>query len=171
MNRQSGMTLLELMVGVAIVTVVVGLAVPNVAAWMPHYRLKAASRDLFSDFQRTKMTAIRINITCVVAFGQTVDGDTWDYVAFVDDDGDFEFDAGEEIISQVDWDDYRHIAADSQTFTANDDGLAAIGFQPNGIPTGNGGGFAQGTCELTNTKGRKMQIIVSQAGNVRINQP
>lgn len=171
MNRQSGVTLLELMVGVAIVTVVVSLAVPNVAAWMPHYRLKAAARDLFSDFQRTKMTAIRTNTTCVVAFGQAVDGHTWDYVAFEDDDGDFEFDAGELIIARVDWDDYRSIAADAQTFTANDDGLASIGFRPNGIPTGNGGGFAQGTCELTNTKGKKLRVIVSQAGNIRINQP
>ena len=168
MRRDMGFTLMELMVVVAVIGVASALAIPNVIGELPNLQIKSASRNLFSDFQRAKLTAIKRNTNCTIVFGQQIDSITYSYVVFVDADNDLEYDGGEEIVTSVRWSDYRYLVATGQTFTTNDDGLRAIAFRSNGIPIPNGGGFAGGTATLINTKGHSMQVVISQAGNIRI---
>lgn len=63
-----GFTLLELVVAIAILAIVGGLAGGAFFHWLPRYRLKRAALDLFSTLQRAKMLAIRNGGECAVVF-------------------------------------------------------------------------------------------------------
>jgi len=64
----AGFTLLELMVTIIILCVLLGLAIPAFSRWIPNYRLRGASRDIYSNFQLAKMTAVRERARCGVMF-------------------------------------------------------------------------------------------------------
>lgn len=65
---RSGFTLIELMVAVAIISVLAGVAIPTFSAWLPNYRLKGAARDLYSNIQLAKMEAIKQNTDISITF-------------------------------------------------------------------------------------------------------
>jgi prepilin-type N-terminal cleavage/methylation domain-containing protein len=60
-TRSMGFTLIELLVAIAILGALASIAIPSFSAWMPDYRLKQAARELYSNFQRAKMGAVRAN--------------------------------------------------------------------------------------------------------------
>ncbi len=66
MSRQSGFTLLELMIVIAIIGIMAGFAVPNYLSWIPKYRLKSAADELYHSMMMARMTAIKENTTCSV---------------------------------------------------------------------------------------------------------
>jgi prepilin-type N-terminal cleavage/methylation domain-containing protein len=55
----SGFTLLELMITLSILGILATFAVPAFSAWLPEYKLKRAVRELYSNMQFARMTAIR----------------------------------------------------------------------------------------------------------------
>lgn len=174
-NRESGFTVIEVMVVIAIIGIMSAIAIPAFSTWLPNYRLRSAARDLYSNFQLAKLTAIKNNTYCAVTFNQPVGGTTYDYVVFLDADDDLEYDAGEEVITKVLWSSYDYVSYDTSegggdglTFTDNDDNLPMIGFRPNGLPINNALGFGAGTAFLKNTRNRTTSVIVSLAGNIRI---
>jgi prepilin-type N-terminal cleavage/methylation domain-containing protein len=63
-----GMTVLEIMAVVAIISILSAIAVPVVLSLLPDYRLKAAVSDLYSNLQRAKQEAVRSNGECGVYF-------------------------------------------------------------------------------------------------------
>jgi len=71
MKRDQGFTLLELMVTIVILCILLGLAIPGFSRWVPNYRLRGASRDIYSNFQLAKMTAVRDRARCGVLFDVT----------------------------------------------------------------------------------------------------
>ena len=93
--------MLELIVIISIFVVLVLVAIPGFSRWLPNYRLRAATRDLFSNVQHAKLTAIKRHNTCVITFNQDVDGTFYDYVVYVDTVGKLEFDAGQEVLTSV----------------------------------------------------------------------
>ena len=54
-------------------------------SWLAHYRLKAAVRNLEMNFQFARMEAVKRNTYCTITFRQVLDGETYDYVVYVDD--------------------------------------------------------------------------------------
>ena len=68
MKREKGFTLLELMVTIVILCILLGLAIPGFSRWVPNYRLRGAARDLYSNFQLAKMTAVKDRARCGVLF-------------------------------------------------------------------------------------------------------
>lgn len=72
-----GFTFLELMVVMVNLTIVLAIAIPTFLNWLPRYHLKAAARDLKSNFMVCKIRAIMGNTPCVIEFGTdryTIDG-------------------------------------------------------------------------------------------------
>ena len=60
-NKQSGFTLIELIVIIAILGVFAGIAVPNFLSYMPKYRLNGAARQIMGDLMAARMQAVKEN--------------------------------------------------------------------------------------------------------------
>jgi len=163
MDKSPGFTVFELLVTIAIVGLVVAVAVPHFISWLPDYRLRSAIHDLFSNFQKAKLTAVKRNLNTAVCFHDS------GYVMFVDTDIDFEKDGSEETVTQVDWKDYKSISVNPEAITFDSSsGQPCIAFRPTGIPADHGGGFASGTTPISNSNDRTARVIISQAGHIRM---
>jgi len=175
-NGDAGFTLTEVIVICTVLAILSAIAIPGFAGWLPNYRLRSAARDLFSNFQLAKQTAIKRGTHCTVSFNQSIGGVAYDYVVYVDADQDLEYDAGEEVIGSVLLSDrYRGVELDTSqgggdglSFMNNDNGLPSVAFLSNGVTCNNTGGAESGTAYLKNSKGRTESVSVSALGNIRI---
>ena len=68
MKSHQGFTMIELMITMVILSVLLGLAIPGFSRWIPNYRLRGAVRDIYSNFQYAKMTAVKDRAGCAVLF-------------------------------------------------------------------------------------------------------
>ena len=78
MRKRSGFTLIELTIVIVLLAILAGVGVPNFLSWLPKYRLKRAARDLYSNLQLAKMTAIKANKKCRVNYYKNPDRYTVD---------------------------------------------------------------------------------------------
>ena len=176
--KKNGFTLLELIVIIVVFMALVMVAIPGFSRWLPNYRLRAATRDLFSNLQHAKLTAVKRHRTCAIAFNQDVGGTIYDYAVYVDMDNDLELDAADEVLTTVLFAErYTGVIFDTSqgggdgiddTIIVNDDGNPAIGFLSNGFSVDNNGDPVAGSIYLTNTTGRQREVMVSSAGNISI---
>ena len=67
-NKQSGFTLIELMVIIAIMAVSAGIAIPNFLSYMPKHRLNGAARQVMGDLMAARMKAVKLNHRAKVFF-------------------------------------------------------------------------------------------------------
>jgi len=68
MKKELGFTLMELMITIVILCILLGLAIPGFSSWLPKYRLRGAARDIYSNLQLAKMTAVKDRNRCKVLF-------------------------------------------------------------------------------------------------------
>jgi prepilin-type N-terminal cleavage/methylation domain-containing protein len=64
----AGFTLIELMIAIVILCLLLGLAIPGFSSWLPRYRLRGAARDIYSNLQLAKMTAVKDRNRCRISF-------------------------------------------------------------------------------------------------------
>lgn len=85
-KNKAGFTLMELMVVVAIIAILTGVAVPNVLGWMRNRVISNTARQIFNAVQISRLAAIKNSSDAVLEFMDT-DGDNYydSYQAFVDD--------------------------------------------------------------------------------------
>jgi type IV fimbrial biogenesis protein FimT len=161
-NKQSGFTLLELVVVVAIIALVSIIALPQLNTTRENYQLKSAAVDMLSYFQKAKMEAVKRGTNVVLSFSPGVNGS---YEIFVDNGAgggtadNWTRDGGEESIRQIRIGEGITMPAGDITFTGN-----TAGFNSRGMPIGN----RIGTVNLVNNNSNSYSIVLSMAGSVRL---
>jgi prepilin-type N-terminal cleavage/methylation domain-containing protein len=80
MRKDSGLTLIEVMVVIGIIAILAALAVPNFNNWIPKRRLSAASQDILSAMQYARSMALKDNASVGLLFDDVNDM----YSVFVD---------------------------------------------------------------------------------------
>jgi len=139
-TRQSGFTLLELMVALAVAGILFAIAVPNLRTFIQNNRLTAASNDLLASLQLARTEAVKRQANVVVcattdstaanptcSFGG---GNAW--IVFQDTNRNWQADGapGEPVIE-------RHVALDP-SISIRGDGNAIVAYGPSGyaLPAG-----------------------------------
>lgn len=92
-SRQTGFTLLELMVTITIASVILGLAIPNLREFIRNNSMSSAANDFMTTIHMARSHAVKLHMPTVVCFTTTptanlpaCDGDgSQGWIAFVDD--------------------------------------------------------------------------------------
>ena len=79
-KKQSGFTLIEVIVVTAIFAVLAAIAIPAFSTWGPKYRLKGSARDIYMVLSNLRSRAVRENAHAVIRFDRPTDS----YTAFFD---------------------------------------------------------------------------------------
>lgn len=164
MRNQSGFTLIELIVTVAIVAILTGISVPNYISWLPGHRLRSAVDDLNSAYQLARLQAVRENVSAAVLF----DAGSSSVEVFVDDGGggggtpnNGIREAGERLIQVFPL--AHGVRIVGGTYNANGNGDLWSGYNNRGFPINN-----NGSIYLENSAGSYMGMRTNMTGNPRV---
>lgn len=151
-----GFTLIELIIVIALIGIIGGIAAPLINSYMRDARLRESVRNLKSDFELAKIRAVRANAHVAVTFDTVNDR----YTIFVDDGagggnpGDLIQNGGEVVIKTVNLPD--DVDMYEASFTG---GAARVGFQGTGLTVGFGG-----HCYMKNANDKYMGTKVTMLG-------
>jgi len=152
------------MIAIGIVGILAAVAVPNFKGWMHNARLKSAARDLVSNFQRTRMEAVKRNTNVVISFTPGTyqeAGQVGSYQVFVDNGADGGTanngirDGTEPILIQTTMP--RNVSLYDTNFGEN-----TTGYNSQGLSRGNG------TVKLRNNNSVYYKAVFSSAGHIRL---
>ncbi len=145
--NKKGVTLIELIVVMVIISIGAVLLDPNIGAWLPNYRLRSATRDIVSTLRTANMKAVSTNLEYRVQLDAGPPGRYW-------------MERGNQSSNSTEW---------TQEGAIND--------LPTGVTinfTGNIEFNPDSTCNtqtitLTNSKGKQSRItLVSSTGKVNV---
>ena len=103
MNKKSGFTLLELLITVAIVSIVMAIAVPSMTTFTQNDRLTTNINTLIGHLAYARSEAVKrsqqVSI-CASNNAATCTGGNWQdgWIVYIDADGDNSFTAGEQVL-------------------------------------------------------------------------
>ncbi len=161
MRKDTGFTILELMVAIAIIGILSTIALPNFVGWRINQQLSSEARELLSTIMRVRLRAIRENANVVVTFNIGSD----DYIAFVDNGegggiaADMLQNGNERTVRN--WDVHVGIDVYEASFAG---GATRIRFNGMGFPNG----FVGGHVYMKNQQNRYIGIDINTMGNSRI---
>ena len=155
MKNNSGFTLIELMVTIAIIAILMAITVPNYITHRNNQQVSRAARQIYSALQDAKMVAIRNNVPINVMFTPGA-GSAGTYQVFEDVNLNDAVDAGEEMSNgQMP----PGVTMQSAAFAG---AANSTRFTRLGLATGE-----NGTVTVTNGR-RTLDVILNPAGGVRV---
>lgn len=167
MRKNSGFSLGELITVMGILSVLAALAMPGFVGWRSKAQLSRGAQDVYSQFQKAKIEAVRRNAQCTITFGAS------SFQVYEDRNNNWVFDDGiDDEISQVNLATYPGVSLD--TSQGGGDGLDfafpgnGIAFFPNGFPKNSVGALTPGEVFLRNQDNNTVSVEISKAGNVKI---
>jgi len=143
-----GFTLVEMMIVVAVMGILAGIAAPNFQTYMAQRRLNGAARQVMTDLMEARMKAVSLNQKVKVSFGSNHIYQIWNDT---DGNGTVADDEGDDIERDIHPDYY------DVTFSASADPV----FQTRGTVS------PGSTITLTNSSGSKY-VKVALTGRVKI---
>jgi prepilin-type N-terminal cleavage/methylation domain-containing protein len=171
-----GFTLVELIIVIAILTILATVATPNLLSAVPMIRTGGAARQVLSDFRLARTLAIDKGVPAIVEFDAPGSGH---YRLFLDLDGDGAYTAGtDDLRREVSLPDhFKGVVLksnDSASATAdgvNLDGAGAnsIVFRANGSASTSGAAYVMPSQDAGGRNDRNRRVLVIRAtGNVQI---
>lgn len=76
MRQSKGFTMIELIVTLAVLAILIGIAIPSYNSLMPRYRLNGAARQVATDLMKARMQAVKLSTNVTVTFNGTTDSYT-----------------------------------------------------------------------------------------------
>lgn len=170
-SNQRGFNLLELIVTMGILALMTAILIPAYQSWLDVYRLKSSARGLAGHLEMARSEALSKQKNCAVSFQAKVNGVQYDYIVYLDNSGDYQYDSGETLLTTVTFSDLPGISLKSNdiSWDNNDANEPSVAFDRQGLPRVKGGGFGDGTAVLKNSRGSKKTVNVTAVGNIRIN--
>ena len=94
MKKNSGYTLMELMVTIAIIGIMSAIAIPNVISYLPKHRLNGGARDVYSAMQYARLKAVKERTPVSIIFNTGADS----FTVFDDANGNGTIDGGDTVL-------------------------------------------------------------------------
>jgi type IV fimbrial biogenesis protein FimT len=164
-----GFTIIELITIMAVLAILLTVGIPAYMNWMPDINLRSAVRDIKSDIELAKSTAIRQNTNCALVFDTTTTPDS--YTVFLDNvTTNLVQDGGETLLKSVNMP--KNVTMTGASF----DGGTAVGFNSRGIPYRYDSGppaqildlAGPGTVSLQNINNNYRRVRIAIVGTAKV---
>ena len=152
MTRNTGFTVMELLIIIAIAGILAAIAVPNYMTHKERANLRGATSNLVADFELARSRAIQENGNVALAFNADGSG----YTVFEDFNSNWVQDGDELVLRDVDFVSGVSVIMPTE-FTGD-----RMHFNSRGIPNG---GF--GSAILRNASNEQQTVVINIAGRIR----